>query len=136
MALLEIYEREYAMKISLRVLSLACALCPVLGQANMVWSSCQTVTAVSNYIAYNDGIYLTLSPGISGCAANSGNSTSAVGFVVGQLNVTDANISSLLATSLTAVAAGTQVMIYYDSASVPQCNAQIVAIHGFADQCP
>jgi hypothetical protein len=120
-----------------RTLSVVCLLAPMASQAvNMVWSSCQTITAVSNYVPYNDSFYLTLSPGISGCTGNSGGAASAVGFVGGQLNVTDTNMAGLLAMSLAAVTAGSQVMIYYDSSSTPQCNAMLVAIHGFAAQCP
>jgi hypothetical protein len=98
-----------------------------------VWSSCQTITAVSNYLAYNNSIYLTLSPGISGCT---GNGSPSVGFVVGQLGVTSDNIKSLLASALTALTSGSQVTVFYDDSTTPQCNSQIVAIKGYAAQCP
>jgi hypothetical protein len=127
------------MNLMKRVMLVACACVPFVtaeAQAAVTWSSCQTVTAVSNYLAYNNSIYLTLSPGISGCTGNSGSSVSAVGFLVGQEGVASTNIQSLLATSLAAMAAGSQVMIFYDTSTAPQCYSQIVAVHGFAAQCP
>jgi hypothetical protein len=127
------------MRLPKRVMLVLCACVSFVtaqAQAALAWSSCQTVTAVSNYLAYSNSIYLTLSPGISGCTGNSGSSVSAVGFVVGQEGVTSTNINALLATSLAALTAGHQVMVYYDASTAPQCNSQIVAVGGFAAQCP
>jgi hypothetical protein len=111
-------------------------LVPVVTHA-MTWSSCQTITAISNYLAYSGTIYLSISPGISACSGNSGTTAvSAVGIVIGQVGVTQTNIDSFLATSLTAMAAGKQVSIYYNEATAPQCFTQIVAIGGWEAQCP
>jgi len=125
------------LRLAMRMIVALAFAAPILGEAQtLTWSGCQTITGVSNYIPYNGAFYISLSPGISGCTANTGNSTSAVGFIPGQLGVTSSNINSLLATGLTALSLGAKVMVYYDSSSVPQCNSQILAIHGYADQCP
>ena len=96
------------------------------------WSSCQTITAVSNYLPHSDAVYLTLSPGISGC-----NSIvqGASGFRVGQAGVTADTIKSLLATSLAAYLAGKQVMIYYEEVT-GSCYGMIISVGGYSGQCP
>jgi hypothetical protein len=102
------------------------------GQATQLWSSCQTIIGVSNYLAANSSIYLALSPGITGCSPNG--IDGAVVFGVGTDGVTAANITSFLAASLTALAAGQRVMIYYDNATVT-CAGIIIANNGYAGQC-
>jgi hypothetical protein len=107
-------------------------LAPVISQATVVWSGCQTITAVSNYLANDNGFYLALSPGISGCSAIT---TGGVGFVESYDGVTSTNINALLATALTAYSAGQQVMIAYDNGTTT-CNSQVIAIGGYSAQCP
>src|SRR5882724_8496895 len=105
-------------------------------RAALTWSSCQTVTGVANYLALNKSVYLTLSPGISGCNASTGTSVSSVGFAIGQESVDATNIESYLATGLTAMSTGSQVTIYYDTSTAPQCYSMVLAVHGYANQCP
>jgi hypothetical protein len=113
---------------------MAACLAPIVSQAGIVVSTCQTITAVDSWLASGTpAIYLILSPGISGCAAITSGS---VGYVVGQNGVTSANINELLAMSLTAFVQGRQVMIGYDSATLPNCNSQLLMIGGEAGQCP
>jgi hypothetical protein len=49
-------------------------------------------------MAYDNGIFISLSPGIAGCIIRP--PYSAVSFVVGQQGVTSTNINTLLATGL------------------------------------
>ena len=56
-----------------------------------------------------------------------------VQFKVGVGSVRTSNIGSLLASSLAAYEAGTQVMIFYDNAT---CQGIIVANDGYSGQCP
>jgi hypothetical protein len=98
----------------------------------MGWSSCQTITAVSNYIAYSNTITVVLSPGIPGCASDAGG---AVNFRVNQANVTLESLKSLLATTLTAYVSGKRVMVLYDE-TTPSCWGYSISVGGFAGQCP
>jgi len=123
------------MRLLTRMLVAVAFMVPALSQA-WTWSSCQTVTAVTNYLAYDNGIFVSLSPGISGCTGDYQAPYSSVGFVVGQEGVTSTNINALLATSLTAMASGHQVMVAYDATTAPTCYAQVIAVGGFAGQCP
>jgi hypothetical protein len=114
-----------------------CMLAPTVSQSAMVWSPCEKITAVSNYLAYAyNAVYLTLTPAISGCTGNSGGNASAVGFAVGQEGVNATNVNSLLAAGLAAYSAGHQVKVYYDNSTTPQCYAQIVAVGGYYGECP
>jgi len=97
------------------------------------WSSCQTVTGVSNYLAYADSVLITLSPGISGCS-NVG-VAGAVMFSVGANGVTSDNIGSFLASGYAAYVSGHQVMIYYDNSSA-SCPSMIISLGGPSGQCP
>ena len=115
------------MRLLTRMMFAVCLLAPVVSQATMVWSACQTITAVSDYLAYSNSVQLAFSPGIPGCGVGS--------FVVGQGGVTSTNVNSLLATSLAAFTAGKQVMIYYDN-STSNCYSTIVAVGGYSGQCP
>jgi hypothetical protein len=121
------------------VVMTVCACFSVLtgeARAALTWSSCQTVTGVSNYMALSNSVYLTLSPGIPGCNASTGTSVSSVGFAIGQEGVSATNIESYLATGLTAMSTGSQVTIYYDTSTAPQCYSMVLAVHGYANQCP
>jgi hypothetical protein len=104
------------------------AVCP----AAMVWSSCQTIVAVSNYMAFNSSVLLTLSPGISGCVY--GGTTGGVSLTVGQESVDSTNINGLLAVSVTALSTGRGVMLFYDNSSA-NCYGQIISIGGITGQC-
>ena len=106
---------------------------PALAQSSEQWSSCQTVTGVSNYLAYANSVLLTLSPGISGCSPV--DVAGAVMFTVGVDGVTSDNIGSFLASGYTAYVSGHQVAIYYDSSS-SSCAGVIFSLGGPSGQCP
>jgi len=89
---------------------------PALAQSTEQWSSCQTVTGVSNYLAYANSVLLTLSPGIPGCAPV--DIAGAVMFMVNVDGVTSDNIGSFLASGYSAYLSGHQVTIYYDNSSI------------------
>lgn len=103
---------------------------PFITQATQLWSGCQTVTGVANYIANANQVILALSPGLPCIGPNA--VPGSVSFGVGNFGVTAGNLSSFLASGLTAQATGQQVMIYYDSAS---CFGLIIANGGYAGQC-
>src|SRR5262252_2994187 len=96
------------------------------------WSDCQTVTAVSNYIAYSNTVALALYPGIPGCNSDV---PGGVMFRVGQMNVNSDSLKTLLASSFAAHLAGKRVMIFYDP-STQYCFANVVSVSGYAGQCP
>jgi hypothetical protein len=121
------------MRLMTRMMIAVSLLAPVVSQATVVWSACQTVAAVADYLAYNNSVNLALSPGISGCVSNG--VTGAVSFSVGQNGVSSTNVNSLLATGLAAFTAGKQVMILYDNAT-SNCYSAIVAVGGYSGQCP
>jgi hypothetical protein len=111
-------------------------LFPVVSQAAITWSTCGTVTSVSNYIANDNSFYVTLSGSAipSSCTAIS-SVPGSVGFVVGSDGVTSTNQTALLASALSAMATGQQVMIAYDN-STSSCNGQVISIGGYSAQCP
>ena len=112
-------------------MTLLAFLVPVVSQASQTWSSCQTVTGVSNYMASDSSILVSLSPGIPGCAR--AGVSGAIGVKVGFLGVDSTNIGGFLATGLTALSTGRGVMIFYDNSSA-DCYTQIVAVGGYAGQ--
>ena len=107
-------------------------LVPMVAQSGD-WSACQTVNGVSNYLAYSNAVIVSLSPGLPGCAP--AGIPGAVIFSVNQNGVTSANVSSFLASALTAYTSGHQVMIFYDN-STGTCQGVIVSVGGYAGQCP
>lgn len=116
----------------LRATIAAIAAAPLCSGAAEQWTTgCQTVTSVQTYLAYNNSIVVGLSPGIPGC--NVGATVGGVEFTVGTDGVTSTYINAILATSLSAYASGSQVMVYYDSS----CFGVIIAVGG-ADgtNCP
>jgi hypothetical protein len=106
---------------------------PVIAQSSEQWSSCQTITGVSNYLAYANSVLLTLSPGISGC--NPVGIAGAVLFTAGVDGVTSDNIGSFLASGYAAYLSGHQVAIFYDNSTV-NCAGVIISLGGAAGQCP
>jgi hypothetical protein len=106
---------------------------PELAQSTEQWSSCQTVTGVSNYLAYANSVLLTLSPGIPGCAPV--DIAGAVMFMVNVDGVTSDNIGSFLASGYSAYLSGHQVTIYYDNSSIG-CPGVIISLGGVAGQRP
>jgi hypothetical protein len=121
------------MRLLKRVLIAGCLLGTTVSQAaTYVWSSCQTIVGVSNYIAYSNQLVLALFPGISGCSG--AGVTGGVGFIIGSDGVTSANIDGFLASSLAAYHTGTHVMILYDS-SVAECAGAIISTGGYSGQC-
>src|SRR5258708_22351699 len=123
------------MRLLTRMMIAVCMMAPTVSQAALVWSGCETITAVSNYLAYSNAAYLALSPAISGCTGNTGGNGSAVALAVGQEGVTSTNIDSFLAVALTAYSSAHKVKVYYDNAT-NQCYAQIVAVGGYYGECP
>jgi hypothetical protein len=96
------------------------------------WSSCQTITSVSDYTAYSNSFYLNLSPGIPGCSADTAGGAL---YRIGMANVTADSYKSLVASTMVAFITSRQVMIYYDSSQPPACFASIVSLGGYANQC-
>jgi hypothetical protein len=103
---------------------------PIASQAAQQWSSCQTVTGVSNYIAFGSQVIVALSPGLP-CTVGNG-IVGATAFTIGTFGVTSNNINTFLASSLSAYATGQKVMVYYDDAA---CGGLIISNGGFAGQC-
>lgn len=113
---------------------LAAALClPQLCNAT-TWSSCQTITAVTNYIPWSNQVSLVLSPGVAPATCAS-DAPGVVNFRVGEKNVTADSLKSILATALSAHIAGKRIMVFYDP-STSACFASVLSIGGFAAQCP
>lgn len=105
---------------------------PVLSQAAVAWSSCQTVTGVTVQ-PVGSNILVSLSPGISGCSSQG--ITGAITFSAGQLGLATGDLSGLLASSMTALALGRQVLIAVDTSS-SNCYATSVSVGGYNGQCP
>jgi hypothetical protein len=124
--------RKY-MRLLTRMMFAVCLLAPVVSQAGLGWSTCQTITAIADDLAYNGSVNVLLSPGISGCVSNG--IAGAINFAVGQDGVTATNVDGLLATSLAAFTAGKRVTILYDN-STSNCYSAIVAVGGYDAQCP
>ena len=123
---------EKCMRSMVRMLIGLCLVSPVVSEAASVWSSCQTITAVTNE-SVNGTLLLTLSPGISGCSALG--VTGAVQVQVGQDSVVADNLTSLLATSLSAFSLGKNVLVAYDNGS-SNCYTTAISIGGYSNQCP
>ena len=96
------------------------------------WSTCQTITAVSNYIAYSSTVYVILSPGIPVC---NNDAPGAAMFRAGKMGVTDDSLKTLLASATAAYLAGKRIQVFYDE-SAPTCFSNVVSIGGNAGQCP
>lgn len=103
---------------------------PFSGQAAQQWSSCQTVTGVSNYVAFGNQVILALSPGLP-CTVPDG-VAGGVSFTIGVFNVTANNINTFLASALSAYATGQRVMVYYDDTA---CGGLIISNGGITGQC-
>jgi len=103
---------------------------PFASQAAQQWSSCQTVTGVSNYIAFGSQVIVALSPGLPYTVGNG--VVGATAFTIGTFGVTATNINTFLASALSAYATGQKVMVYYDDAA---CGGMIISNGGFAGQC-
>jgi len=121
------------MRFSKPMMVMLSLLGPVVAEASQQWSSCQTITGVSNYLAYSNQVLLGLSPGIPGCSVSG--IPGAVVFTVGANGVTASNINSFLASSLAAYTTGRQAMIYYDNSNAT-CQGIIIANGGYSGQCP
>lgn len=119
-----------------RVTLLISVLLPLVSQAAITWSACGTITSVSNYLANDNSVYVTLSGSAipSSCAGIAGVPGS-VAFAIGQEGISSTNVNALLATALSAQASGQQVMIAYDN-STSSCFGQDIAVGGYAAQCP
>lgn len=103
---------------------------PFASQATQQWSSCQTVTGVSNYVAFGNQVVLALSPGLP-CTVPMG-IPGGVSFVIGTNGITASNINTFLASALSAYATGQRVMVYYDDAA---CSGLIISNGGITGQC-
>jgi hypothetical protein len=131
--LILLLKRGFFMRLPGRLAVTIVLLCPFAAQSAQLWSACQTINGVSNYLAYGSSAVVSLSPGISGCSPVG--IPGAVAFSANQNGVTTDNVSSFLATALAAYSGGHQVMIYYDN-STANCQGGIIAVGGFAGQCP
>jgi hypothetical protein len=102
--------------------------------AGSVWSpTCQTITSVTDYTSYNNSLYLNLSPGISGCGAD----TNGEAIIrIGIAGVTADSFKNLYATTMLSFSMGKQIMLYYDNSQAPACFVSIVSIGGYQNQCP
>jgi hypothetical protein len=97
--------------------------------AAVAWSSCQTITGVSDYRAYDGAVYFPISPGIPGCT-NGG--LQRVRMTNGLLGVTGDTLKGGLAIGLIAFTTKVPVQFAYDNIT---CDVQIVAIGGYAGTC-
>jgi hypothetical protein len=105
-------------------------LAPFESQATQQWSSCQTVTGVSNYVAFGNQVIVALSPGLP-CTVPVG-VPGGVSFIIGTYGITANNISTFLASALSAYATGQRVTVYYDDAA---CGGLIISNGGITGQC-
>jgi hypothetical protein len=105
-------------------------MAPIFSQATQQWSSCQTVTGVSNYVAFGNQVIVALSPGLP-CTVPVG-VPGGVAFVIGTNGITASNISTFLASALSAYATGQRVQLYYDDTA---CGGLIVSNGGITGQC-
>src|SRR5262249_6448207 len=103
---------------------------PLVSQASQLWSSCQTVSGISNYIAFSNQLIVSLSPGLP-CSAPNG-VVGAITFTIGSSGVTSSNINTFLAGALSAFSTGQKVMVFYDDAA---CGGLIFANGGYSAQC-
>lgn len=103
---------------------------PGVGWAN-AWSSCQVITAITDYTAYASSVHVVLSPGVSGC---SGDAPDSIIFQAGQMGVTSESLKSLMATPMAAYLSEKPVMIYYDNSS-SACYASTASVGGHSAQC-
>lgn len=117
-----------------------CVLCtlalsaslPLTSQAASSWSNCVSITAVTNEPP-NSSILITFSgSGISGCSA--AGIPGAIQFAVGQGDITADMMSSLLATSLSALGMNRSVQLYYDN-STTNCYSNSISIGGYLGGC-
>jgi hypothetical protein len=118
------------MRLLARVMLSMSFMVPLASQAAQQWSICQTVTGVSNYLAYSSQVIVALSPGLPCTASNS--IVGAVSFTIGTFGVTATNINSFLAFSLSAYTTGQRVMVFYDDTA---CGGLVIANGGYAGQC-
>ena len=99
------------------------------------WSSCQTITSVTDYTGNNNSFYVNLSPGIPGCQADT------VGAAIFQYftappagGLTFDAYKNLYTTTLLAYSLGKRVTIFYNT-SAPACYGTVVSIGGIANEC-
>jgi hypothetical protein len=109
-----------------------CFLTPAMAQAAGIWSSCQTITAITDEPNLSS-VLVTLSPGITGCSPQG--VTGAITFAAAQDGIVSSDLNGLLATSLSAFTLGKRVLIAYDN-STSNCYSHAVSIGGYAGQCP
>src|SRR5687768_11636885 len=103
-----IHAGRTTMKLMTKLFVCAASCLPQLCLAD--WSSCQTITAVTNWTAHTPQISLTLSPGVPNCASQT--SAGPITFRTGMMGVTDDSLKGYLATALSAYLAGKPVMIW------------------------
>ncbi len=125
------------MKIILRKTSLILSLfglVPSLAIAASQWTECVTIAGVSNYLATNNSIYLSVKPAIPGCSGGSTGILSGLTFAIDQQGVTQSNINGFYAAALAAQLTEKKVMIYFDNSS-SDCFGKILSSGGFSGQC-
>lgn len=106
-------------------------LAPVASWATPTWSTCQTITSVTDYTAYNNSIYMNLYPGITGCSADT------TGGAIIQMSATLSldQYKNLYATTMLAYSLNKPVTLYYDNSQAPACFVQVVSIGGYTNSC-
>jgi hypothetical protein len=124
------------MRAFIRALIITSLLFPVVSQAAIVWSTCTTITSVSNYLANDNQFIVTLSGTNTIASTCSGfEGQPAIFFNTGSDGVTSSNIGTLLAMAVAAFQGTQQVMIAYDN-STSSCYGQVIAMGGYSGQCP
>jgi len=116
------------MRLLSKIVIVMCVLSPIVSQAAIVTSACETVVAVENALASNGIVYIYLSPNVGSPCLSAGGA-SVLQFEVGQGLVTNTNINSIVATALAAYTAGHQLMVQYDN-STASCFGQTISIGG------
>jgi hypothetical protein len=120
----------------IRAVLIACLFAPVASQAAIVWSSCTTISSVSNFLANSNQLVVTFatpSPLQSSCSGYEGQP--AVFFLEGTDGVSSSNINTFLAMAIAAWQGGQQIMVSYDN-STSSCYGQTISLAGYAAQCP
>jgi hypothetical protein len=93
-----------------------------------------TVTGVSNYIPGSQALILNVSPAASGCMSSVDGVAGTITFQATHFGVVASDLSSILASSLTAYVTGKTVQIYYDDSA--GCFGQLISSGGYSGACP
>jgi hypothetical protein len=95
------------------------------------WSSCQTVTAVSDYRSTDDSVYFSIAPGLAGCTYGG---IQRVRMTMGVLGMTADTLKGGLTMGLTALAMKVPVKFFYENSTIT-CNVRVIAVGGYGGEC-